>query len=284
MVDGNIHNIDTYIKGMSTTLTDKLWWSDLIPDEIDTVIDYGCAQGDLALLMQDKYQYIGIDNSSEMLQLARHNHILHFGRSSEFYPSLIEANGKYDPSKTVLVLNSVMHEIFSYLSDAEIHALFEEMFGNGIRCVAIRDMHLPDTEDLNKIGTRNNKARIEQSYRYSYLWTEYMNYMMYGRYSEGYRQEDKGRIAFERMPLYITEFLMKYRYVENWRREMRENYFWPWLQMISQYIRSDGNEHGFYGIAHESEFRVQFIVDRIKEDFDIDFDLNTHRKVLLLAL
>jgi len=25
-------------------------------------------------------------------------------------------------------------------------------------------------------------------------------------------------------------------------------------------------------------------VDRIKEDFDIDFDLNTHRKVLLLAL
>jgi len=280
----DIHNIDTYIKGMSTTLRDKMWWLDLIPDEIDTVIDYGCAQGDLAMLLPDKYRYIGIDNSPEMLQLARHNHVLHLGRHSEFYPSLIEANGKYEPTTTVLVLNSVMHEIFSYLSPAEIHALFEEMFGSGIRCVAIRDMHLPDEESLEKIGTRSNKARIEQSHRYSYLWTEYMNYMMYGRYSEGYRQEDNGRIAFERMPLYITEFLMKYRYVENWRREMRENYFWPWLQMISQYIRSDGNEHGFYAVAHESEFRIPFIVDKIKEDFDIDFDLNTHRKVLLLAL
>lgn len=279
----NIHNIDTYIKGMSATLSDKMWWLDLIPDEIDTVIDYGCAQGDLAMLLPDKYRYIGIDNSPEMLQLARHNHILHLGRHSEFYPSLIETNGKYEPSTTVLVLNSVMHEIFSYLTAAEIHALFEEMFGNGIRCVAIRDMHMPDTESLEKIGTRSNGERIDQSHRYSKLWTEYMNYILYDRYSEGY-EETKGRGKFEHMPVYMTEFLLKYRYVENWKREMREYYLWPWLQMISQYIRTDENEHGFYGIAHESEFRIPFIVNKIKEDFNIDFDLNTHRKVLLLAL
>ena len=281
-MDG-IHNIDTYIRGMSATLSDKMWWLDLIPDEIDTVIDYGCAQGDLAMLLPDKYRYIGIDNSPEMLQLERHNHILHLGRHSEFYPSLIETNGKYEPSTTVLVLNSVMHEIFSYLTAAEIHALFEEMFGNGIRCVAIRDMHMPDTESLEKIGTRSNGERIDQSYRYSKLWTEYMNYILYDRYSEGY-EETKGRGKFEHMPVYMTEFLLKYRYVENWKREMREYYLWPWLQMISQYIRTDENEHGFYGIAHESEFRIPFIVNKIKEDFNIDFDLNTHRKVLLLAL
>jgi len=280
----DIRNIDTYIKGMSATLKDKMWWLDLIPDEIDTVIDYGCAQGDLALLLPDKYRYIGIDNSSEMLQLARHNHLLHFGRHSEFYPSLIEANGKYEPSTTVLVLNSVMHEIFSYLSPAEVHALFEEMFGSGIRCVAIRDMHLPDAEAIGRIGTHSNRERLNQSFRYSNLWTEYMNYVLYDRYTEGYIQEDKGRGKFEGMPVYMTEFLLKYRYVENWKREMREYYLWPWLQMISQYIKADGNDHGFYAVAHESEFRIPFIVDKIKEDFDIDFDLNTHRKVLLLAL
>lgn len=280
----DIHNIDTYIKGMSATLKDKMWWLDLIPGEIDTVIDYGCAQGDLALLLPDKYRYIGIDNSPEMLQLARHNHLLHFGRRSEFYPSLIEANGKYEPSTTVLVLNSVMHEIFSYLSPAEVHALFEEMFGSGIRCVAIRDMHLPDAEAIGRIGTHSNRERLNQSFRYSNLWTEYMNYVLYDRYTEGYIQEDKGRGKFEGMPVYMTEFLLKYRYVENWKREMREYYLWPWLQMISQYIKADGDDHGFYAVAHESEFRVSFIVDKIKEDFDIDFDLNTHRKVLLLAL
>lgn len=280
----DIHNIDTYIKGMSATLKDKMWWLDLIPGEIDTVIDYGCAQGDLALLLPDKYRYIGIDNSPEMLQLARHNHLLHFGRRSEFYPSLIEANGKYEPSTTVLVLNSVMHEIFSYLTPAEVHALFEEMFGSGIRCVAIRDMHLPDAEAIGRIGTHSNRERLNQSFRYSNLWTEYMNYVLYDRYTEGYIQEDKGRGKFEGMPVYMTEFLLKYRYVENWKREMREYYLWPWLQMISQYIKADGDDHGFYAVAHESEFRVSFIVDKIKEDFDIDFDLNTHRKVLLLAL
>lgn len=280
----NIHDLDTYFNGMSATLQDKKWWLDLIPDEIDTVIDYGCAQGDLALLLPDKYRYIGIDNSPEMLQLARHNHLLHFCRRSEFYPSLIEANGKYEPSTTVLVLNSVMHEIFSYLSPAEVHALFEEMFGSGIRCIAIRDMHLPDAEAVGRIGTHSNRERLNQSFRYSNLWTEYMDYVLYDRYTEGYIQEDKGRGKFEGMPVYMTEFLLKYRYVENWKREMREYYLWPWLQMISQYIKADGDDHGFYTVAHESEFRIQFIVDRIKEDFDIDFDLNTHRKVLLLAL
>lgn len=279
----DIRDLDTYIRGMSATISDKLWWVKMMPDEIDTVIDYGCAQGDLALFL-DRYRYIGIDNSPEMLSLARHNHALHFGRQSEFYPSLIESSGRYDPSTTVLVLNSVMHEIFSYLSSGEINALFEEMFGSGIRYIAIRDMHLPDMDTMWKLCSHSNKERIEQSHKYSGLWDDYIEYMMYGRYKEGYKQEPVGRYAYERMPLYITEFLLKYRYVENWRREMREYYLWPWVEMISKFIRDEGNTSGVYAVAHNSEFRIPFLVDKIKEDFNIDFDLDTHRKVLLAAV
>ena len=43
-----IHNFDIYLKRMAATLSDKCWWVDRLPPDIDTVVDYGCAQGDLA--------------------------------------------------------------------------------------------------------------------------------------------------------------------------------------------------------------------------------------------
>lgn len=112
-----IQDIDSYVRSMSATMYDKCWWVDKISPEIDTVVDFGCAQGDLALFLDrfnpGKFKYVGVDNSQEMLSLARHNHYLHFGKSdSLFCQELSSAIEKCNPSKSVLVLNSVMHEIF----------------------------------------------------------------------------------------------------------------------------------------------------------------------------
>ena len=44
----DIVDINTYLRSMSTTLFDKVWWIDKIPDDINTIVDFGCAKADLA--------------------------------------------------------------------------------------------------------------------------------------------------------------------------------------------------------------------------------------------
>lgn len=267
----NIQDIDAYFSGMSATLRDKCWWLNKIPDEIDTIVDYGCAQGDLAIMIDQmasgRFKYIGIDNSPEMLALARHNHHLHFAkRDSEFYSELSGIKQKCDTSKSILVLNSVMHEFFSYLHEAERKALLAEMFGAGFAFVAIRDMYMPESNDTFDVKQAIKKIHDSP---YSDMWKEY-NSCIDNFTCKGNRPICWYRDAFLR----VAEFLMKYRYISNWRREMNETYFWAWLYDIS-------SEISLYRYTYLEDFHIQFITDRVKEDFGIDFSFDTHRKILL---
>ena len=70
---------------------------------------------------------------------------------------------------------------------------------------------------------------------------------------------------------------MKYRYAGNWRREMRETYFWAWMPMIL----NECSESAPYKLAFTNRFYIPFIRDKIRADFGIDFPVATHRKVLL---
>lgn len=265
----NIQDIDAYVKSMSATLFDKCWWLDKIPPEINTIVDYGCAQGDLAIFIDriypGRFKYIGIDNSPEMLALASHNHHLHFAKQdSEFYAQLSGVAQKCDTSKTILVLNSVMHEIFSYLTEAEQKALLLEMFSAGFSYIAIRDMYMPELEEVP----------LEALFKsilcspYAGMWNEFNHYL---------NNNPRSGSGWNNIALRMAEFLMKYRYAGNWQREMKETYFWPWMPMIS----SLSPESRAYKIAFTNRFYIPFIRDRVSEDFGIDFQVETHRKVLL---
>lgn len=268
----NIQDIDSYVKSMSTTLFDKCWWLDKIPQEIDTVVDYGCAQGDLALLIDricpGRFKYIGIDNSQEMLALAAHNHKLHFAKNnSEFYSSISGVAQKCGTSKTVLVLNSVMHEIFSYLTEVEQEALLFELFGSGFAYIAIRDMYMPEPGEVPFDMESSFKSILCSPY--AGMWNEYNNYLNNSPRKSGW---------WNSVALRMAEFLMKYRYLGNWQREMKETYFWPWLPMLT----SLSPESRKYKVAFSNRFYIPFIRERILEDFRIDFQTETHRKVLLV--
>lgn len=265
----NIQDINSYVRSMSTTLIDKCWWLDKIPDTIDTIVDYGCAQGDLAIYVDSVYpgrfKYIGIDNSPEMLALASHNHHLHFGKDSEFYSEISGISNKCDTSKAILVLNSVMHEIFSYLTDGECNALFAEMFGAGFYGIAIRDMYMPSIQagdlDLPKCFDAIKSSPYEG------MWYEYNVYVS--------KNPQRKSLWFEKEEIILSEFLMKYRYVGNWKREMKETYFWNWVSHIRQAF-----ENG-YAITYDERFSIPFIRERIMSDFGIEFNIDTHRRVLL---
>lgn len=262
-----IEDIASYVSGMSTTLRDKCWWIDKIPAEIDTVVDYGCAQGDLAIMIDrlapNRFRYLGVDNSEEMLALARHNFGFHRPAPirTQFFRELSEAASCCDPGKTVLVLNSVLHEIFSYLSNAEQKILFSQVFGLGFRAIAIRDMYAPVFKYPYHPSVDAVLAAIQQS-RHAILWKEFFRTYPYANMT----------------PLAITEFLLKYRYVSNWSREVREIYLWPWATslLLDGYFDAGG-----YQIAADEGFSIPFIREKIREDFGFDWPYQTHRKLLL---
>lgn len=266
----NIQDINSYVQSMSTTLLDKCWWLDKIPDTIDTIVDYGCAQGDLAIFVDTicpgRFKYIGIDNSPEMLALASHNHYLHFGRDSDFYSELSGIESKCDTSKSILVLNSVTHEIFSYLTKGERRALFAEMFGVGFSHIAIRDMYMPRTEEVI-FDVEAALAAILDS-PYAGMWEEFNDHI------NNHPREDG---LWNSVELRMTEFFMKYRYTGNWQREMRETYFWNWLFDILNECEASTS----YKVAFTNRFYIPFIRDKILADFGVDFPVKTHCKVLL---
>ena len=65
-----ITDLQVYLNRMDAALFDKCWWIDKIPAEINTVIDFGCASGNLKAMIDHlaprKYFYIGIDDSQTM--------------------------------------------------------------------------------------------------------------------------------------------------------------------------------------------------------------------------
>lgn len=260
-----IQDIESYVRSMSATMYDKCWWVDKISADIDTVVDFGCAQGDLALFLDrlkpNRFRYIGIDNSDEMLSLARHNHYLHFDKSdSEFCQELSGVIGKCNPSRTVLVLNSVMHEIFSYLSVPSANALLSEVFGIGFQAVAIRDMY--KHTNAGRLDTEMFGVAVRRS-PYAGMWDGYNAYLksVFGP-------------AIPKAEERITEFLLKYRYVNNWAREMKETYLWDWMPTVRHHAKN-------YEMMYESSFSIPYLRQRIREDIGIDFILDTHKKVLL---
>ena len=70
-------------------------------------------------------------------------------------------------------------------------------------------------------------------------------------------------------------YLLKYRYVDNWDREVRENYLpvdiEPFLNMVSQY----------YNIECLDHYTLPFLKEQIQKDIGITLDIPTHAKILL---
>lgn len=260
----SIKGVLSYINSMSTTLYDKCWWIDKLPSGIDTVVDFGCAQGDLAVFINriypNKFKYIGVDNSPEMLSLALHNHKLHFPNiNSEFLDSISDVSSHCEPASTVLVLNSVMHEVFSYLSDTERDALFGGLFGLGFRCIAIRDMY------MNR-GVRCSYGIFNavQCSKYGEQWKEFRDICL------------KRGGDFENPHISMSEFLLKYRYIDNWQREKAETYLWQWDNLLTRQGLLHRYENRF-----EHNFLIPYIKDRIRSDFGFEWNYCTHKKLLL---
>ena len=74
----------------------------------------------------------------------------------------------------------------------------------------------------------------------------------------------------------MMEFLLKYKYTDNWQREIRETYYLDWTRYLQPYWRGEN-----YEMLHDEPFHIPFLRQQIKKDFGVDFPMDTHRKALL---
>ena len=249
-----IVNLDKYTSSMKTTLSDKLFFTELI--ESDIYVDFGCADGSTLKALQNIYPnkiLIGYDINETMIQLAKKNtsKVLYFSDQSE----LIDYLNKYKHLSKCLILNSVLHEIYTYSSKEELEEFYKFVFSNIFDYISIRDM-MCSLEDNSNVDT----SLISKLYSFK-------NYTQVKEFEKVW-----GKISSIRQ---LMHYLLKYRYIENWSRELYENYLPITIEEFLRLIPKNLN------IEYSQRFFIPFIHNKILEDFGIDFCEDTHIKLIL---
>lgn len=247
-----ISNLDVYVRGMQKSLLDKMFFIDKVFDPFSNIVDFGCANGELIKALQalfGEYRYIGYDISDEMILAAREN--VPF---AEFYSDWNEL--KVDFADSLLNISSTLHEVYSYCSQEEIEEFWSRVFKSGFKYITIRDMMLSDADqesidlDQHSLVSKNEKY-ADKLRDYETVW---------------------GKISTQRD---LVHYLLKYRYTENWEREVRENYVPMALEKLLERI-PDG-----YEVTYLNHFTLPYIAWQIKNDFGIELTTPTHVKMIL---
>ena len=243
-----------YNAGMKKSLLDKIFFMDKVDSEV--FIDYGCADGSLIRFLMTlfpEYEYYGYDISEEMIQIAKSNNpdiADNFSTDWNFISSKISQN-----KKSTVILSSIIHEVYSYGTTSDVEEFWNRIFNSGFYHIVLRDMMpsktMDRTSDINDISKIYKRANHKNLFDFENVW--------------GSVENNKN----------MTHFLLKYRYTENWDREVRENYIPITREDFLSIISDD------YDITFHEHFTLPYFKTVVKKDFDIEIKDNTHLKLVL---
>ena len=219
---------------------------------IKTVVDFGCADGEMFKYLPAHWKRIGVDNSPQMREAAKKNY-----PDAIYVSSLSEANVLKE-GKTLLIMSSVLHEIYSYCSKKEIDDVWTGVQNGAYDYIAVRDMcpsetgeRLADADALDKTIASDEKE----------LFIDFRNQFLKGK--ETLTRND------------VVHFLLKYRYKENWERERDENYFSFTQKELLKRIHLDDKE-----IIYMEHFVLPYIRETVNTDIGYEIKDATHIKLL----
>lgn len=272
----DINNISIYNTEMNKAMLDKVFFMDKI--DAPHIFDFGCADGAMIKYTSNIFpaiNYYGYDESTEMIGMARKNiRGAYTDNLDEFLGWAAGLQGK-----KAIVFNSVLHEIFNYKTRNEVTNLFLKIQKIGFDYIAIRDMFFDNKENFPK--TEYDKLEdLANLFRFGDK--EHIIDFEKQKYNAGAKA---GFFEFNTdvvRPQDQIHFLLKYRYNDNWDREVKENYFANsdqnnLLDTLYGYL-ADKN---LYKVTMREHFIPAFIKDSVKKDFKIDINHNTHVKILL---
>ena len=261
----NIKDLTLYNNSMRTTINDKLFFLDKIDSDCRIFVDFGCADGSLFnemikyLDFNKNYLLIGYDNNESMISLAKQNTIGSLKNIKIIFTSDWNIVKQNLTDTCALILSSVIHEIYSYaLQNKDICDFYKKC--RSFNYVCIRDMMKDHSYDNFRTPNEDFQKVISK-----YINNSDTNYIMdFCKLYGGLRNYEN-----------FVHFLLKYRYKINWEREVNENYFPVYLEELLSKFRNQ------FQIMYLKRFKIKFLEDRIKEDFDVDLKRPTHVKLIL---
>lgn len=260
-----IRNLSAYNDGMAKSLDDKLFFVPIIGEEIRWFEDFGCVDGTLLEAMDNlfnnpftaefplnKIELAGYDMSSKMLELAEDK-----VPNAQLFNSKVPCHTFIDGASkgSVLNLSSVLHEVNSYCTEEEKNDFWKAVRGGNYQYITIRDMVFngwdEERAEYNDVYAVREKGSLDKYLkRFEGIW---------------------GSINNKKN---LVHFLLKYRYKQNWDREVKENYLGYSTDDI---IKLVGDE---YEVIYRKDYILPFLYNRVKEDFGIEIDTPTHTNLI----
>ena len=247
-----IKDFGIYVGRMQKSVLDKMFFIDKVFEPFSTIVDFGCANGELIRALSSlfpEYRYVGYDISEDMINAAKNS-----GICGDFYTDWSKIDADF--SSSLFNISSTLHEIYSYCTQDEIEDFWKKAFKSNFKYVCIRDMMFSDKDktfiDENALkAVKNNAKYAEKLKDYEKIW---------------------GKISNQHE---LAHYLLKYKYTENWQREVSENYVPVSIEKLLSLIPND------YEITYLNHFTLPYIAWQIRNDFGIDLATNTHIKIIL---
>jgi len=253
-----ISNYDKYIIDMNTTMSDKLFFLEEV--KFDVIVDFGCADGSFlqsVSKMRPNVKIIGYDLDQTMLDKASGKLPKNAILTNDWQIVIKELSGLKHP---LLNLSSVIHEVYSYSNSLTVNKFWNsQVFGGNFKYITIRDM-MPSVQltrnEINNFKEDAKKVRRKADKNYLLSFEN-----IWGSINSDYRN--------------FIHFLLKYKYTDNWQREVNENYLPITLETLKSKIPSD------YSIQYEDDFVLPYLKKEVKRDFNVDLTHSTHVKMIL---
>lgn len=254
-----ISNLDKYLDSMSKGLSDKLFFINQI--DLDLLVDFGSADGQVLNhihKLNPNLKLIGYDIDDDMIEYSRKKYpSIYFTNNWDDVLSKME---NYSNKSTGILLSSVIHEVYSYSQSNKIRYFWNnQVFNNMFNYVIIRDM-IPSTKFDKMSSIDIKKVKEISKEKYSNYFEDFENHW-----------SDIGS-SFRTM----LHWLLKYRYTNNWDRELKENY----LPITVEHLKNTWIPKS-WDIIYEDHYTYSFIKDQIKKDFGIDLIEPTHLKMII---
>lgn len=255
-----IQDLNIYTKRMKRGLQDKLffipWLNNLSQPFI--FIDYGCADGVLIdIILQDYPQSIcvGLDCNEDMLSLAStrcHQYCATRAYFCKTFEELKELLLGFPVNIKIFNMSSVLHEVHHYNTLKEVEKFYQNIQTLSADYIFIRDMYNEDKK-CNYISQD--------------VYTKLLNHPLLKNQIKDFERYFGSIIEKKN----CTHFLLKYKYLENWYREVKENYF-PDIQF--SYFEKE------YCCIFRKEYQLPYLTKLWKEELDITLDSNTHIQLI----
>lgn len=258
---------EAYTGHMASSMDEKLFFLADIPQDVKAFIDFGCADGALLRELAQRRDaasatyLLGYDPDPEMLRLAtaKGDPTISYVGSWDALVSKIGTLNRMG-MKSCIILSSVVHEAVG--KGAEFSSMEELMDTiESLRCtyIVIRDMAPPAASKFTPVSSEELEALKRNR--------AMQRTMLYAAPVPG----------FVTNRALMLQCLLKYRYVENFFKEAREDYF----PATAEDWEDAGTTSPTYHLRFFRHYSSQGHRAKWAEDFGLDIQDPTHIQLIM---